>query len=159
MTGRAVDPVIRFWNKVQRSENEDGCWLWTGSINWLGYGRFYPKHGVNKAAHRYSYELAYGPIPEGMDVLHHCDQRNCIRPDHLFLGTHTDNMRDMASKNGGVYHPFGKGAANLNAKLNEAAVLDIRARWRFRKVTARQLAAEYGVSRSLVTMIVRGKLW
>jgi ribosomal protein L40E len=84
----------RFWSYVDKSGD---CWEWTGCDNGHGYGVF----GVandSKAAHRVSYEMEHGPIPEGMEVCHHCDNPCCVRPSHLFLGTQADNMRDMYSK-------------------------------------------------------------
>lgn len=82
-----------------RSEPEPntGCWLWMQHTNRLGYGRL-KQRNRSREAHRVSYEAFVGPIPEGMDVLHRCDVRCCVNPDHLFLGTHLDNMRDMAIK-------------------------------------------------------------
>jgi hypothetical protein len=94
----------RFWKFVEKS---DGCWLWTGQRTPEGYGRFVvgrtPKQkGFNKGAHRFSWEMEYGgPIPVGIYVCHGCDQPSCVRPSHLFLGTATENMRDMARKGRG----------------------------------------------------------
>lgn len=93
----------RFWPKVEKTE---GCWLWRGTIGASGYGKIRAT-GPSRAmltAHRVSWELAYGPIPEGLWALHKCDIRPCVRPDHLFLGTRQDNMDDAKAK-GRIYHP------------------------------------------------------
>jgi len=84
----------RLWSKVTKTET---CWTWTGARNRKGYGEIGAKGRVQKA-HRIAWELTYGPIPEGLDVLHHCDNPPCCRPDHLFLGTDADNMADMMAK-------------------------------------------------------------
>ena len=76
---------------------DDGCWLWFGPTDQLGYGKLKIKTRMYKA-HRLMWEYFYGRIPIGMHVLHRCDVRNCVRPSHLFLGTHQDNMRDAANK-------------------------------------------------------------
>lgn len=89
----------RFWDKVNKT---DDCWNWTGAVINSGYGTFFiaKVNGVSrlKLAHRVAWELANGPIPEGLFVLHRCDNRRCVRPDHLFLGTAKDNTHDAMRK-------------------------------------------------------------
>ena len=80
--------------------DDKGCWLWTGSKNSKGYGQIFLNKKLIKA-HRLSYEVFKEPIPDGFHVCHSCDISNCINPDHLWVGTHTDNMRDMSSKGRG----------------------------------------------------------
>jgi HNH endonuclease len=86
-----------------------GCWDWQRAVNSVGYGRI-ARNGTRVYAHRAAYELAYGPIPKDMCVLHSCDNRRCVRPDHLFLGTKRDNMLDMAAK-GRWRNQYAAGAA------------------------------------------------
>ena len=113
----AYPSEARFWAKVELTL--DGCWLWTGSktgpgpYTTGGYGTVYWR-GEYLLAHRVMWELANGPIPEGMHVLHRCDVRNCVRPDHLFLGTHQDNMADMARKGRAVSGATIRAARKLN---------------------------------------------
>ena len=80
-----------FWERVNKTET---CWVYTGPINAGGYGIF-----AGERAHRYSWRLHYGDIPDGLCVCHHCDNRPCIRPEHFFLGTQADNMHDLYVKN------------------------------------------------------------
>src|SRR5574341_1528919 len=94
----------RFWRRVQKT---DTCWFWltgSGTYGWFSF------EGKALGAHRMSWILAHGPIPKGMCVLHHCDIPRCVRPDHLFLGTHSDNMRDMWAKGRGGLMPLEKRA-------------------------------------------------
>lgn len=88
----------RFWEKVEKLTD---CWVWTAGTDDKGYGRILNKrkeHGGETRAHRLSWILHNGPIPTGLYVLHKCDNPPCVRPDHLFLGTNLDNMRDMKEK-------------------------------------------------------------
>ncbi len=106
--------VIRFAPKLIVPDEPDACWDWAGSKDKHGYGRIQRggTHGGIVKAHRASYELFIGPIPDGMDVLHECDTPSCANPRHLKAGSHSDNMRDMALRNRsamrgryGVKHP------------------------------------------------------
>lgn len=86
----------KFESRIERI-TESGCWIWTGLLTNVGYG----KMGIGTktiSTHRYSYEQAYGPIPKGLLVLHKCDNRCCVNPEHLYLGTQSDNIKDMYSK-------------------------------------------------------------
>lgn len=91
---RNRDPIERFMEKVKKTKT---CWLWTATKFTAGYGSFsYQSKKV--AAHRFAYTVFVGEIPEGKFVLHHCDVPPCVNPDHLFLGTQTDNLQDMTEK-------------------------------------------------------------
>ena len=118
----------RFWNKVEKT---DSCWLWTAALTHDGYGRFVVplKNGAwqTRLSHRVVYESLVGPIG-GKLVLHRCDVRNCVNPDHLFLGTNKDNTTDMIAKGRGVF-TGARGEAAGNAKLTEPQIREIRARW------------------------------
>lgn len=95
--GRTIED--RFWSHVVKSSDPDGCWTWDGARQQpFGYGMFGVTSKRIVGAHRFSYQLRHGAIPEGLQVCHHCDNPPCVRPDHLFLGTAVDNSRDMVSK-------------------------------------------------------------
>jgi hypothetical protein len=91
-SGRKRSIAERFWSKVIKADG-DGCWLWNAGRDVKGYGNFAGRH-----AHRVAYELTYGPLPEGVFACHRCDNPPCVRPDHLFPGDTTANVRDAIQK-------------------------------------------------------------
>lgn len=156
---------IRFWRHVDKSGS---CWTWTAAKSADGYGRIRvqsPKRG-DLNAHRVGWELTFGPIPPGAHILHRCDNRACVRPDHLFIGTNADNVADRVAKG------RSRGAAgvrNRNARLSQEDVAEIRMLYRPsrtgapRKSEARPttstLAERFGVTRSTIYHIARGWTW
>lgn len=144
----------RFFASFVRGEPSD-CWPWLRAINRLGYGTIGRGPGRHDRAHRVSYELHVGPIPQGLHVLHSCDNRACVNPAHLRVGTHADNMRDMKER--GRQNAARGERAGL-AKLTAEQVLAIRAR---RAAGERQiaLAREYGIDKTQVWNIVTRKVW
>lgn len=143
----------RFWAKVG-PETETGCREWTANLCGPGYGQM--RRGgpdFNRVmAHRLSYELHYGEIPEGLCVLHKCDNKKCVNPEHLFLGTHKDNVADMVAKK---RHAWRKPPPWT--KLSNDDISDIRVLHGF-GMTRKAIAKEYGVSRPLISVLVSGKL-
>ena len=133
-----IQRAARFWKKIERQPGALGCWLWTDNLLVDGYGQF-----EHYRAHRVAYELAVGPIPPGMSICHRCDVRRCVRPDHLFAGTHTDNMRDTVAKD----RPLGQ------RKLSNAQVAWIREAVD-RGSTQRSLARVYGVHPQTIFRVV-----
>jgi hypothetical protein len=145
--------LIRFRSKVQRGATEGDCDVWTGQKTVGGYGRF-DVGGRPRHAHRVVWEVRHGRIPAGMFVCHRCDNRLCVKLGHLFLGTHKDNMADMAAK-----HRAAHGERHTFAKLTEAQVAEIRARYAAGGVRQVDLAREYGVSQVNISHVVRGTTW
>lgn len=143
----------RFWAKVNKGDGT-GCWLWMGYLTDFGYGTFSPMHGGHILAHRWSYELAFGDIPEGLCVLHRCDVPACIRPDHLWVGTKADNSRDMATKGRSTF-----GERHFHAKLTWDQVQDIRTRYSAGGITKSDLARRFGVSPTTIASIIIARRW
>jgi len=145
----------RFWPKVEK-EGQGGCWVWIGTLRPDGYGVI----GLGKRSdgiarvHRLSYEWANGPIPKGVFVCHKCDNRACVNPEHLFLGSAGDNTRDMISKGRNAH-----GERASFAKLTKEQVLGIRTRYAKGNISQYQLAKEYPVGRSMIGLIVTGERW
>jgi len=144
----------RFWAKVNKT---DACWEWTAASQPKGYGRF-KVNGRLVGAHRFSYELHYGPIPEGLWVLHRCDNPKCVNPEHLFLGTRSDNMFDCARKDRLAVHNAPLGERHPRAKLMNKDILDIRQSYR-EGCIQKELALGYGVSRQLISQVVTRRIW
>lgn len=150
MAPRVTPLDQRFWLKVAKS---DGCWLWTASLDISGYGliRRGSRGTKTEKAHRVSWELTNGPIPAGLLVLHRCDVRACVRPDHLFLGTNQDNTQDANDKGRLV-----KGERSPHVKLMDADVIAVR-RLLASGLKQRDVGARFGISQHLVSLIHRGK--
>lgn len=143
----------RFWSHVDKGSPTD-CWLWMASRLPDGYGNFSVAHRPVRA-HRWSYQEAFGEIPDRLHVLHHCDNPPCVNPGHLFLGTHADNMRDSARK-GRQGHP---GSRNGRAKLTVAQVRDIRQSFTGHHGEKSALARKYGVSCNQICLILSNRSW
>ena len=153
MSGRHAPPNERFWAMVDRSGE---CWLWAGTRLPHGYGVFgRGRRDEGRAyAHRWLWESMNGSIPEGLCVLHHCDNPPCVNPDHLFLGTHADNMADMISKGRQRYAPV-RGEDHPSAKLTWDEVRAIRSGGE----DALLLAARYGVTRNHIYNVRSMRTW
>jgi hypothetical protein len=150
----------RFWSRVEKQEN--GCWIWTGSIiKSTGYGQIKGPNGKGISTHRLSYWLANGEITPGMLVCHTCDNRACVNPAHLFEGTYKDNSRDMKSKGRSYVFPEGTqvGELNRNSKITEAQVIQVLTLYANGMRPNAKIAKLTGVNRSNVWNIVHRKTW
>lgn len=143
----------RYWRYVVVRE---GCWDWSGGRIGRGYGALQGEDRRVKTAHRVSWEIHRGPIPDGMNVLHRCDNPPCSNPDHLFLGSQRENVIDMVQKG---RHGVPRGIASPAARVTDDIVRDMRRRYSPGRVTFRHLAEEYGVSISCVQEIVHRRRW
>lgn len=159
----------RFWAKVNKT---DGCWEWTAALNDAGYGMIGlggREEGIERA-HRLSYIWHHGEIPVGMSVCHKCDNRKCVRPDHLFLGTDYDNHHDMRSKGRHSNPPKHFGADNYRVQnpphgdKNPAAVLTAEDVRQIRcllalGITGAWIADQFAVTRTAISAIKTGRSW
>ena len=145
--------LVRFHRKYTINE-QNGCWEWTAKRIPKGYGYFDEK----RSAHRLSFAHFKGPILEGLHVLHRCDNRRCVNPEHLFAGTAADNIDDCLKK-GRFVHVRHHGESHGEAKLTAEAVLDIRAHYVRGKTRQVDFAKKYGVSQVLVGLVLSGKAW
>jgi predicted DNA-binding protein (UPF0251 family) len=146
---------VRFWKRVEKT---NACWLWLGGQTGgskMRYG-FVCWGRRRMAAHRASYELTRGPVPEGQCVLHSCDNPLCVRPEHLFLGTRTVNNTDKMMK--GRHRSLPK-ESNPGAKLTEAEVIEIRRLHAETSLLQREIAGRFGISQSTVSAIVLERAW
>jgi hypothetical protein len=139
----------RFARNIQCDPS--GCWLWVGTLDRLGYGRF-GMNGKQPGAHRIAWLLHHGEIPSGLGVCHRCDIPRCVNPDHLFLGTQKDNLRDCSRKG---RTPLGEKQGRSKLKTDE--VLEIRDL--ASALPQRQIAVLYGVSQSTISDIISRRKW
>jgi len=150
---------MAFWANVDIS-SENGCWEWQAGCLTTGYGAGYHSKNNQYRCHRYSYEYFFGKIPDGLMVLHSCDNRKCVRPDHLFLGTAKDNTHDCISKG-----RFVKGTMHPHSKLTDTEVQTIKDIYKNNNrcgiktpsdVSYHALARQYGVSPVTIYRIAKG---
>ena len=144
-----TDVLEKFWSQVNKT---GGCWLWTGKLTYRSYGSFYARYDGHKwwRAHRFSWYIHNGEIPENLYVLHKCDNPWCVNPDHLWLGTHKQNQDDKVAK---MRHQHGERVHT--AKLTVADVIAIRASSK----TNTELGKVYNVHDSHIHRIKSGKAW
>lgn len=138
----SLDDLIRFWLKVQKTET---CWIWTAGLDSDGYGGFH-LNGLAQKAHRVSWFIEHKVWPE-LSVLHSCDVRRCVRPDHLFLGTTQDNVLDALSKG-----RWPTGEDHSSSKVSDAAVAEIRFKVAL-GLTCEEVGRQYGLGSSQVSRI------
>lgn len=156
LTRRTTPVTIRFWRYVTPGPVEE-CWLWQGSLQGKGYGNIQGDDKRNVLAHRLSYMLHSGPIPDDMVVCHHCDTPACVNPHHLFLGTQSENHADMRNKGRAKGNPA-KGSDKPTAKLTDAKVQEIRA-LAAQGVYQRNIAKQYHLSQATVWSIIHRQTW
>jgi len=149
-----ADDATRFFRKIGNAED---CWEWNGAKNDKGYGQA-TWNGEVVYAHRQAYRLAYGDFDECLLVCHHCDNPSCVRPNHLFLGTYSDNANDKVTK--GRNNDNGNlGSSHGMSKLTEEDVIKIRKEYALGNYSYQDIAGEYEVSWTTIQKIVSRKTW
>lgn len=161
---RRRTPIIdRFWRHVNKDgpivrEELGPCWIWTAACYPNGYGQMGSTPGRSVLVHRFSYETFNGPIEDGKHVCHHCDVRACVNPKHLWLGTRSDNIKDMVAKGRHRPETRSKGEGHHSSKLTRVQVLEIHRRLLDGEAVA-DLAREYGLTHRSVKCIQIGRSW
>lgn len=150
-------PIERLMAKVE-PVTESGCWIWTGHTYGIGYGSIVID-GTRVPAHRAAYTEFVGEIPEGMLVCHRCDVPACCNPDHLFLGTYKDNMRDCVTKGRFKAAEHASKAREARIRLNPEAVKVIKYASEYMDISVKRLAELHGVNIDLIYKIRRGEAW
>lgn len=150
-----VDRLSLYWSRVDTSGGPGACWPWVYTRDKNGYGIF-STSARHFLAHRWGYEHRIGPIPEGHGILHRCDNPPCQNDRHWFTGTQVDNNADKMSKD---RQRAAKGERQHSAKLTDALVREIRARYAAGGVSTFSLAPEYGVTQACISAVVRRATW
>lgn len=153
MNRKRIPPLERFWRSVDKSGE---CWTWTKCLDSAGYGQFYDGKNVVRAS-RYIFQVLNGQLSSDQLVCHHCDNPACVRPEHLFEGSHGDNMRDAARK-GRLVYGQNKGELNGSAKLTTDDVIRIRSE-EWRQISSSELGRRLNVSVGLISGIRLRKWW
>ncbi len=171
---RLCPTIARFFRKSFHKNNKKGqlsffqlfiekicfgsseCWFWMGALDTGGYGLM--QSTISSKAHRISWTLFHGNIPKDKKVLHKCDNRNCVNPDHLFLGSQYDNVHDMIAK-GRARKASQNGEENGFSKLKEEQILEIRNKYKNGNTSCKKLANEYSCSPMNICRIINRKLW
>lgn len=147
----------RFWGYVTKG-SQDECWIWSGPLNGSGYAflfvRFAGRKWTQWLAHRLSFAIANGSVPEGAQVNHKCDNKLCVSPSHLWLGSQKDNMMDALSKNHRAF-----GSLNGNSKLNDEKVRAMRSIYAKGGITLKQVGAQFGITAASACSIVNRQTW
>jgi hypothetical protein len=151
-SGKPKNELAYFLERVSKT---DTCWIWTGGLNEYGYGMVNIGRKRHYRAHRLSYELFRGPIPKGAIICHSCDNPPCVNPDHLWAGSHKDNLADMSAKGRAHKGPSVHSEMHPLSKITREIALMIRSDPR----SAPKIASEHGVSPSLVRGIKAGTHW
>lgn len=144
----------RFWASVDK-RSDDECWNWMRKVYGSGYGHLSVNGKHNVKAHRYSWMLHYGEIPEGMLVCHTCDNRKCVNPKHLFLGTQKDNIADRDRKG---RRNKALGERHGNSILTESLVREIRSKAK-QGMVQREIAKYIGIDYRLINQIILRRTW
>jgi hypothetical protein len=152
--------IDRFYTKVDKTTTPNGCWIWTASKDDKGYGNYgCPENSKNKKyrAHRFSYLISKGPIPEDLVVRHKCDNPSCVRPEHLELGTQYDNIQDRVNRN---RSNTAIGSKSGSSKLIDDQVKEIKTRVKLGYYgNVKELSLEFNISKSAIRKIALNKTW
>jgi hypothetical protein len=147
--------IDRFWKYI---EKKDGCWIWRGGLNSMGYGQFHIGNGKMALCHRLSWVVHRGPIDGDLCILHKCDNPKCVNPDHLFIGTMKDNMQDKANKKRNLKNI---GEYSCQHKLTDCEATEIRKLYKraTRNFNIQSLAKKYNIGQTTVWEILNGRAW
>ncbi|MFW6121409.1 MAG: HNH endonuclease signature motif containing protein [Petrotogales bacterium] len=155
LKGNTLEEKLRFNFRINPISH---CWEWQGSLNRQNYGGIAVGNGKTKLVHRLAYELWIGEIPEGLFVCHYCDNPRCINPAHLFLGTNNDNIKDKIVK-GRAYTGNHKGEKNVQSKLKDWQVYEIKKLLTFSNMSLREIGKLFNVSYGIIWEIKRNNRW